>query len=93
MTQRDMTRAQFYAALARNGFNRPVLFWISSKDAGGSLGSTSYGVVVNPRTGKIDRRATLAHIIKSRAKDRAKQPHSFSFSATDLVPTLDARGW
>ncbi len=67
MAQRDMTRVQFYAALDRNGFRKPIMCWVSSKDDP----SVSYGIVVN-RDGSINRRATLAHIIRRRDENRMK---------------------
>jgi hypothetical protein len=65
---RDFTTAEFHAALERNGFDKPVLFWVSSKDNP----STSYGMIVNRRTGKVARRSTVAHVIKWREEDREK---------------------
>lgn len=67
MATRDMTKAQFYAALDRNGFNRPTLWWVSSKDDD----SISYGMIFD-RTGKLMRRATLAHVIYSRDERQRK---------------------
>ena len=56
----DMTAAQFNAALKRRGWSK-VLFWIHIPTLTGSRG---VGVIVNRRTGKIMRRATLAHAIR-----------------------------
>lgn len=65
---KDMTRAQFHAALERNGFERPMMVWVSSKDNPNiSYGMCSIG-------GRINYRVTLSHILKSRAEDRAKGP-------------------
>ena len=65
---RDLTRAQFQAELKRQGF-RQVLLWF--EDTTGEV-SVSYGAIMH-RTGKIARRATLAHLIRSRRADAAKQ--------------------
>lgn len=66
---RDMTKVEYIAALLRNGFQRPVLFWITSADDR----SVSYGVVVDRKTGRVMRRATIAHIIKARAAHQKKK--------------------
>lgn len=55
---RDMTRAQFKAALARRGW-RKVLLWIEVGD-GVSIGMT----MIN---GKLNLRASLARAIKEHA--------------------------
>jgi hypothetical protein len=65
----DLSRAAFKAALQRNGFCM-VLLWC--RDTSGAMPGSSYGVVMD-RKGKILRRATLAHVIRSRAADVAKQ--------------------
>lgn len=65
---RDMTRKQFFAALDRNGFCRPILAWVSSKDDR----SHSFSMVFTPK-GKILRRLTIAHLIAEREKARAKR--------------------
>lgn len=62
---RDMTHKQFLAALERNGFRKPVLFWVSSKDDP----SRSYSMIFT-RKGKLLRRVTLAHLIAEREKAR-----------------------
>jgi hypothetical protein len=67
--KRDMTRAQFQAALKRNGF-RQFLAWF--QDETGQT-TSAYGAVVNPKTGKIYRRITLARIIEERRRDAAKK--------------------
>lgn len=64
---RDMTRRQFYAALERNGFGKPILMWVSSKDNP----NISYSMLFTIK-GKICRRETLAHLIARREQDRAK---------------------
>lgn len=61
---RDMTRAQFAAALQRHGW-RKVLLWI---DVGG--GRSIGMVMIN---GKLNRRASLAHAIRQTA-DRDGHP-------------------
>ena len=68
MATRDLTRSQFLAALDRNGFRKPIMFWITSKDAP----DVSYGMVFS-RQGKILRRVTLAHVIRERDKNRMKE--------------------
>jgi hypothetical protein len=67
---RDMTRAQFDAALKRNGFAPRIHFgsWIYSADDD----RHGYGVTVDAK-GKIMFRATLAHIIQRREEARAKR--------------------
>ncbi len=57
---RDMTRAQFDAALRRRGW-RKVLVWIDVGD-GRSIGM----VMIN---GKMNRRASLAHAIRESNKE------------------------
>jgi hypothetical protein len=58
---RDMTRAQFDAALKRRGW-RKVLLWIEVGNG------HSIGMVMN-LNGKINRRASLAHAIRQAAKN------------------------
>ena len=68
----DMSRAAFKTALQRNGFDT-VLLWV--RDISGQTPGVSYGMVMNHK-GKILRRATLAHAIRSRAAEIAKQQAS-----------------
>jgi hypothetical protein len=78
---RDMTKAQFAEALKRNGFRHEFLWWF--KDTTGQTPGVSYGGIWNPKAGRFDRRTTVAHLIKSRAKDvererkRAERPAKF----------------
>ncbi len=65
---RDMSRVQFLAALARNGFGKPIMFWISSKDDP----SRSYGMIFTAK-GKLRRRETLAHVLRERNKARSAE--------------------
>jgi hypothetical protein len=65
---KDMTRAQFAAALGRNGF-RKVLLWI--EDTSGACPGVSWGIVISRGTGKIMRRATLAKVIQARETEIA----------------------
>lgn len=60
---RDMTRAQFDAALKANGF-RKIFHWI--EDRTGSAPGVSWGVIFSVQNGKIARRATLAHVMRQR---------------------------
>lgn len=70
MRSRDMTRAEFNAALSRRGFSGPVFWWFT--DTTGVAPHVSFGGVYN-NNGKLCRRATLAHLIKSRDR-HALQP-------------------
>ena len=65
MTTRDMTWAQYHAAAKRNGF-KPVLFWL--EDISGQTG-VSYRTVIDAKTGKMNRRASIAHCIAKRDRD------------------------
>ncbi len=58
----EMSRAQFNAALKRNGFKK-VLLWIS--DTTGIVPGVSWGVLLH-RNGKTAYRATLAHVLRER---------------------------
>lgn len=58
---REMTRQQFHAALERNGFKKPVLLWVESRD----LPGIHFSMLLH-NNGKVARRATIAHLIKSR---------------------------
>lgn len=67
---RDMSDRQFLDALKRNGFSRPVLFWVHDKtDAAAGV---SFGMLVT-RKGKILKRATIAKLIKDRAEYAEKR--------------------
>lgn len=69
MATRDFTKAQFYSALERNGFSRPVLgCWVEDRQHGTGV---SYGLVVGEKG--LLRRASLAHVIKCRASEIAKR--------------------
>jgi hypothetical protein len=59
---RDMTRREYAAALKRNGFKHVALFWFS--DTTGQTHVSYSGIFW--RTGKVARRATVSHLIKSR---------------------------
>ena len=60
----EMSRAQFKAALDRNGF-RQVLVWF--EDTTGQVTGTSWGAVLH-LNGKMARRATLAKLIRERRR-------------------------
>ena len=66
---RDMTKAQFDAALKRNSFV-PEIGGSWFRDAAGRT-RTHYGAVLDPRTMKMNRRATLARIMRQRDMDLA----------------------
>lgn len=65
---RDMTSAQFSDALKRNGFERPVMFWVHHRD----LPNISFSMVFR-KNGKLLRRLTIAHLIKRRDEELAKR--------------------
>jgi hypothetical protein len=67
---RDMSSDQFLAALKEHGF-RKVLFW--GEDITGQCSGISWGFVINRRTGKVMRRATLAKLLREREKELAKR--------------------
>jgi hypothetical protein len=67
---RDMSRAQFLAALKEHGF-RKVLFW--GEDTTGQCPGVSWGFVVSRSTGKVLHRATLAKLVKEREAEIAKR--------------------
>lgn len=64
---RDLTFKQFLTALERNNFARPVLFWVQDKENP----RHSYGMIITAK-GKILKRATIAHLLASRAADAKK---------------------
>jgi hypothetical protein len=70
MRPRDMTRAEFKAALARRGFRGPIIAWF--EDTTGATPGVSYSGVYT-RKGKLLRRTTIAHLIRSRDAEIAKQ--------------------
>ena len=61
---RDMTRAQFAAALKRNGLKQQLL-WLHDAET-----SISFGLVMRTN-GKIMRRASLAKALQGRAAELA----------------------
>ena len=67
--KRDMTRAQFKAALARNGFESVMGMWFT--DTTGQT-STAFGAIIT-RQGVVRRRETLAHIIAKRREEAQKK--------------------
>ncbi len=73
---RDLTKAQFRAACARQGF-RQVLLWLEDTTADEatalSTDRTSYGMTLNPNTYKPMRRYSLMRAINDRAKDRLRR--------------------
>ena len=74
---RDLTDKQFYAALERNGFKKPVLFWVTHRD----LPNHSFPMVVYS-DGRIAKRETISRLIKRRdaelanaaAKKKSREP-------------------
>lgn len=62
---RDMTDRQFAAALARNGFKAPVLFWVEHSDIPGHHFSMLF------RGKKIAKRETIAHLCRRRDEELA----------------------
>ncbi len=69
---RDMTSAQFAAALKRNGFSKPVIFWVSHPD----LPNHSFSMLFTSK-GKLCRRETIAHLIKRRDEELANVAKTF----------------
>jgi hypothetical protein len=73
---RDLARHEFAAALTRNGFKpAPGPFgalWFV--DTTGACPGVNFGAVLHRGSGKIDRRGTLAHIIRGRTCQTAKRP-------------------
>lgn len=65
----EMSRAQFKAALARNGFKQTLL-WI--EDTTGQVPGISWGIVMHPG-GKVARRATLAKVLRERRAEIEKK--------------------
>lgn len=64
MTLRDMTRPQFRAALKRNGFRSPVMFWVEHCDIPG----VSFPLTIRG-DGKLMRRETIADLIQRRNEE------------------------
>lgn len=66
--RRDMTRAQFYAALARNGFGKPILgCWVKHKD----IPNISFGLSLN-LDGTTAYRFSIARLIRLRNAELTK---------------------
>jgi len=61
MKTRDLTKKQFRAALNRHGFTLGPFGYCTHEDNP----ATSYGAIVNAKTFKVMRRATLAHVCQS----------------------------
>ena len=59
---RDMTKREFIAALERHGWKLELL-WVVGTGKDGH--TTGVGIVINGRTKKIMRRATLASALRS----------------------------
>lgn len=72
MTKRDMTDREFYAALKRNGFKKPVLFWVEHEE----LPNHSFSMLFR-RGGKLAKRVTISHLIRRRDEELAKKAKSF----------------
>lgn len=66
---RDMTEAQFRAALKRNGFTLIAGSWVEHKDFPNSW----FGLILDPRTFKVRRRTSLSHALRKLDELRAKQ--------------------
>lgn len=62
--RRDMTEREFRAALRRYGI-RQQLVWFTRRD----LPKVSIGAIIDPKSMKIRRRATLARVLNYRADD------------------------
>jgi hypothetical protein len=67
---RDLTRAQFQRALAKNRF-RQVLMWI--EDISGECPGVSWGVIILAGSSRIARRGTLAKVLRERAAEIARR--------------------
>lgn len=65
---REMTQQQFHAALERNGFRKPVLFWVEHR----ALPGISFSMLFH-RKGKLARRETIAHLIERRNAELDKR--------------------
>ena len=63
---RDMSKKQFDAALARNGFRHVYLFWFADKT--GECPGMTFGAVLRGNGKGIARRATIARLIQKRRK-------------------------
>jgi hypothetical protein len=64
---REMSRAQFAAALARNGFKRQAGLWAESRDLPGH----HFGLLFD-RKGKLLRRLSVAYLIKRRDEELSR---------------------
>lgn len=67
--KRDMSRREFAAALKRNNLSLTLL-WITRKGGEGERKTIGVGVIVD-RRGKLMRRATLAHALRTFSADDA----------------------
>jgi hypothetical protein len=63
---RDMTQAQFSAALKRHGFRAVYFSGLWFLDTTGRTPDVHFGAVLKPKTFDVNRRETLAHIIAKR---------------------------
>lgn len=70
--QREMSRAQFKAALKKNGFRSILGCWF--EDTTGQCDRVSWGALIGP-SGLL-RRATLAKIVRERRAEVAKREAS-----------------
>jgi hypothetical protein len=69
---RDMTRAQFIAALDRNGFGKPVMgMWVADKSD--LTPGVSYGLVYSQKPFRLHRRASLSAVIEKRSAQAKKR--------------------
>lgn len=67
---RDMTEAQFKAALARNGFKKIVNgLWVEHRD----FPDTMFGLVYNPRNSRVARRVSVAKLIRDVERARKRE--------------------
>lgn len=67
---KDMTKQQFLDALRRNGFKHEFMGWYA--DTTGQVPNVKFGAVYNVKPFRLNRRATLARLIQTRAKEIAK---------------------
>lgn len=63
MTTRDLTKAQFEAALQRRGFKREFMGYVN----------VGHGLAVHPRNAGENRRAQLAYLIREAAKAQREE--------------------
>lgn len=69
----EMSASQFRAALARNGFSGPIMFWF--QDTTGQTPGVSYGGIFTLK-GKLCRRQTIAELIRKRADQVRRNENS-----------------